>query len=183
MQALIDARDKHELPVELSLVVSNKKDAFAIERAKKASIQTELCLANKAEDREDYDKRLQAILLKHNIEWIVLAGFMRILSPGFVQYFSGRVINLHPSLLPKFPGLDSIERAFEAGEPELGVTVHFVDEGVDTGPIILQESVKVDVEDSLETVTEKVHELEHRLLPRALKDVVRGKVQYIAEKN
>lgn len=178
LQALIDAERTGILNAHISLVISDKKNAFALERAKAQGIDTLFVNPKKFSTREHYDAELYKIMQAHRVDWVVLAGFMRILSHHFVRPLLGRVMNIHPSLLPKYPGTASIQRAFASQESETGVTVHFVDEGVDTGQIILQERVKIEPHETLEGLTDKIHTLEHTLLPRALNQVIKGEVVF-----
>mgnify|MGYP001254384808 FL=1 len=167
-QAIIEASENNELPnVSIELLIVNKKKAYAIERAKKHKIPFYLVESDNKE-RKLFESEMIEILEKNDVDFIVLAGFMRILSPLFVNKYNNKIINIHPSLLPLFPGSHAHKDAIEAGVNESGCTVHFVDEGVDTGPIILQESISIDKEDNEETLAEKILPLEHKLLPKAL---------------
>lgn len=176
LQTLIDSVKDGMIPADIRVVISDKKDAFALERARRAGIEALHLRSKDFPSREEYDAALAGAVRERKIDWIVLAGFMRVLTPVFVRPFLGRIVNIHPALLPKYPGTHAIERAFEAGEKEVGVTVHFVDEGVDTGPIIAQERLPVREKEPLEELTERVHELEHKIYPRVVRDLVTGKV-------
>lgn len=178
LQAILDATQEGTLNATVRLVFSDKAAAFALERAKKFGVEA-LSLSPKSfPSREVFDQAVVGLLQERKIEWVVCAGYMRIISPVFVRAFKGRILNIHPALLPKYPGTHSIERAIEAGDLEIGVTVHFIDEGVDTGPIIEQSRIQISPGETLDAVTERVHELEHRLYPKALERVFSGKVRY-----
>ena len=167
-QAIIDASTRGELPnANIKLLIVNKKDAYAIKRAKKHNIPYYL-IESKNKERDEFDLEILNILEKNEIDVVALAGFMRILSPNFVKEYRNRIINIHPSLLPLFPGAHAHRDAIESGAIKSGCTVHFVDEGIDTGPIILQESVSIDKEDTEETLAMKILPLEHKLFPKAI---------------
>ena len=167
-QAIIDASTRGELPnANIKLLIVNKKDAYAIKRAKKHNIPYYL-IESKNKERDEFDLEILNILEKNKIDVVALAGFMRILSPNFVKEYRNRIINIHPSLLPLFPGAHAHRDAIESGAIKSGCTVHFVDEGIDTGPIILQESVSIDKEDTEETLAMKILPLEHKLFPKAI---------------
>jgi phosphoribosylglycinamide formyltransferase-1 len=178
LQALLDRVRDGTLPAEISLVVSDRADAFALERGRTAGVETLLLRPKSYASRDAYDTALRKEIEARGIDWVVLAGFMRILDTAFVRSFLGRIVNVHPSLLPAYPGVRSIERAWKAGEREVGVTVHFVDEGVDTGPVIRQARIAVENGETLEGLTERVHRLEHRLYPEVVRDLVTGRVSY-----
>jgi phosphoribosylglycinamide formyltransferase 1 len=179
LQALMDACARGDLPAQVVLVVSNRADAYGLERARLAGLSTMVLPVRKGQDRREYDARLAGAVAEAQPDWVILAGWMRILSSAFLERFPGRVINLHPALPGTFPGTHAIERAFEAcrrGEiAETGVMVHLVpDEGVDDGPVLAQESVPILPNDTLETLETRVHQVEHRLLVAALQSVLRG---------
>ncbi len=167
LQAIIDAASNY-LPVEIRAVISNRPDAVGLDRAKRAQIETRVLDHNDFASREEYDFALQALIDSFEPSLVVLAGFMRILTADFVNQYRGRMINIHPSLLPAFPGLDTHERALEAGVREHGASVHFVTEEVDGGPIILQAKVPVLPNDTPETLAARVLKQEHRILPQAV---------------
>tara|TARA_X000001036_G_scaffold178727_1_gene169221 strand:- start:1275 stop:1880 length:606 start_codon:yes stop_codon:yes gene_type:complete len=167
-QAIIDASVRGELPnANIKLLIVNVKGAYAIERAKKHNIPYYL-IESKNKERNKFDLEILNTLKENRIDIVVLAGFMRILSPHFVKEYRNKIINIHPSLLPLFPGAHAHRDAIQAGATKSGCTVHFVDEGIDTGPIILQESVNIDKEDTEETLAMKVLPLEHRIFPKAI---------------
>ena len=169
LQCLIDACAQPDYPARIVAVISNRPDAYGLERAREAGI-TAIAIDHKAfETREDFEAALDAALREAGAEFVCLAGFMRILTPGFVNAWSGRMINIHPSLLPKFKGVDTHARAIEAGETEHGCTVHWVTPGMDEGPVIAQARVPVLPGDTPETLAARVLVEEHRLYPEALK--------------
>lgn len=165
LQALIDWEKQGELLAKIALVVSNKADAYGLVRAQEAGIKTIIVNHKDFATREEHEAVIEKHLNENQVELIVLAGYMRLLSEGFVKKWHLKIINLHPALLPSFPGIKAIEQAFEYGVRVTGVSTIFVDEGVDTGIIILQDIVKIEASDTLETLSEKVHDLEHKLLP------------------
>jgi phosphoribosylglycinamide formyltransferase-1 len=167
LQALIDQVHRRE-SAEIVRVVSDKPAARALERAGAAEIPSAVLELTAYADRAARDAAIADLLRDDGVELVVLAGYMAILSPGFIAAFAGRIINVHPSLLPKFPGLDAIGQAISAGESETGVTVHFVDEGVDTGPVIAQQSLTIAPDESLDHLTQRIHQLEHHLLPQTV---------------
>ena len=174
LQALLDDPDVRPW---VALVVSDREDAGALQRAEDAGV-TAIFLDPKAHpSRADYDRALLQLLELENIDAVVLAGFMRILTGEFVRAFEGRLLNVHPSLLPAFPGAHSVRDALEWGAKVTGVTVHFVDEEVDHGPIVLQEAVPIEPGDDEHSLHERIHEVEHRLYPRAVKLLGEGRVR------
>ncbi|MFH1846132.1 MAG: phosphoribosylglycinamide formyltransferase [Candidatus Omnitrophota bacterium] len=178
LQSLIDAEKSANLAEgHIRLVISDKKDAYALIRAAKAEINTFVLESKECSSREEYEKKLMIRLKKENIDLIVLAGFMRILSADFVEAYKGRIINIHPALLPSFKGMHGIKDAFDYGVKITGVTVHFVDKEIDEGPIILQKSILVEDHDNLETLEEKVHKEEHVLYPLVVKLFVEGRLK------
>ena len=171
LQALIDA----ELPI--ACVASNKPGVMGLERAATAGIKTAVFELEDYPDRPARDTALAGWLHDSGAEWVVLAGYMHVLTPAFLGSFPRRVINLHPALLPSFPGAHAIDDALSYGVRWTGVSVHFVDEGVDTGPVILQEPVEVRDDDNVETLAERIHAVEHRLLPQAARLCLDGRVR------
>jgi phosphoribosylglycinamide formyltransferase-1 len=170
MSALIAAAKAADYPAEISLVISNRPDAAGLARARAEGIATAVVdHKNYANDREAFERALQAVLETHRIELICLAGFMRLLSPWLVERWHGRMLNIHPALLPAFKGLDTHRRALAAGVKLHGATVHLVVPDVDSGPIIMQEAVPVVAGDTVDTLSERVLEVEHRIYPAALK--------------
>jgi len=177
MAALIDAAKDPAYPAEIVLVLSNIADAGGLERAREAGIATEVVEHRPfGKDRATFDRAMHAVLERHRIEIVCLAGFLRLLTPWFVERWSGRLINIHPSLLPAFKGLDTHARALAAGATQHGATVHFVVPELDSGPIIAQESVPVLPGDTEETLATRVLAVEHLIYPLALKRVAQGDV-------
>jgi phosphoribosylglycinamide formyltransferase-1 len=164
--------------VEVVGVASNRAEARGLERAQRAGVPTAVFPAAEYRDREDRDDAMAAWIESLEADLVVLAGFMEILSGGFIRRFGGSIVNVHPSLLPAFAGLRPIEQAVDYGVRVMGVTVHFVDEAVDSGPIILQEAFDVlPYSGDIAAIEERVHEIEHRLLPRAVSLLAGGKVR------
>jgi phosphoribosylglycinamide formyltransferase-1 len=174
LQALIDAFG--ESSIEIVGVVSSRADAHGLERAEAAGIETAVFTLADEPDRAKRDDALAAWLEERRVELVVLAGFMELLTPAFIRRFPGRIVNVHPALLPAFPGLGAIEQALEHGVKVAGVTVHFVDEGVDSGPIVLQEAFELPYHRDIATTREHFHEVEHRLLPEAVRLIAAGRV-------
>ena len=174
LQAIIDAQIK---TIEIALVFSNKSDAYAIERAKTHNLPVEVIDHKSFESREDFDSEIVRLLEPYNLDLIILAGYMRILSPELVRAYKGKIINIHPALLPSFPGINSARQALEYGVKYTGVTVHFVDEGVDTGPIILQSIVEIEDRDTEESLLQKIHKVEHQIYPEAIELVSSGQIE------
>lgn len=178
LQAILDGISSGRLAAECKLVVSNRPGAHALERATRAGVPT-LCLDHKEfESRQAFDAALVGALNAAGVEWVALAGFMRVLTSGFLKAFSGKVINIHPSLLPAFPGVDAQKQAFEYGVKITGCTVHFVDDGVDSGPIIAQSAVEVLAHDTEESLRARILEQEHRIFVEALDSIEKGIVRY-----
>ncbi len=175
LQVLIDASDAAQ--ANIALVACNRPQAPALARAEAAGIQTLVLLQKDFANREAYDSHLADKLLAAGIEWVFLAGFMRILSPAFVRAFPGRIINIHPSLLPQFPGLHAQRQALEHGVRISGATVHFVDEGCDTGPVIAQGAVPVSPDDDLDSLKQRILLMEHRLYPMVLRWVAHNRLR------
>ncbi len=177
LQAIIDRCQDGSLDATIALVLTNKPDAGALERARKADIPT-LCINHREyASREDFDRAMVAALQAADIELVVLAGFMRIITPAFLDAFPQKVINIHPALLPAFPGLHVQQQAIDYGARFSGCTVHFVDTGVDTGPIIIQAIVPVLPDDTEATLSARILEQEHQVYPRAIQLISEGRVQ------
>ena len=160
------------LPGELAFVFSDHHNAYVLERARRLNIRVFSFEVKEFANKAAYEKALLQLLQEQEIDLIVLAGYMRIIGQTLLSHYSNRILNIHPSLLPSFPGLHGIKDAYEYGVKVTGVTVHLVDDGVDTGPIIAQEPVMILPEDSLESLEEKIHQTEHRLYPKVLRDVL-----------
>jgi phosphoribosylglycinamide formyltransferase-1 len=176
MQAILDQVHGRD-GIEVVCVASNNPDAFALERAEGAGIETAVFERERYADREARDRALGEWLAERRLDLIVLAGYMELLSAEFIARFRNRIINLHPALLPSFPGLDAIEQALAAGVRVTGVSVHFVDEGVDSGPIILQRAVEVPESRDPAELEERIHPVEHELLPEAIRLIAAGRVR------
>ncbi len=174
--ALSDAIQAGEIPARIVLVVSNKPDAPGLEHARERDYAT-ICIPSPGIEREAYDRKVVEELKARQVDVICLAGFMRLLSPWFVQQYPQQILNIHPSLLPAFPGLHSQQQALEWGAKVSGCTVHFVDEKLDHGAIIVQRSVPVLDEDTEETLSARILEQEHQIYPEALKLVCEEKVR------
>ncbi len=174
LQALIDACAAPDFPAEIALVLSNKKEAYGLTRAQKAGLKTHIISHKDFESREAFDAAMDAALKEHQVELICLAGFMRVLSAWFVEQWQGKMINIHPSLLPQYKGLHTHQRAIDAGEKEAGCTVHWVSAGVDEGEIITQARVPVLAGDTAETLAARVLEQEHKIYPAALKKIAQA---------
>jgi len=178
LQAFIDRVAAGKLALDIALVFSNRPDAFGLERARRAGIPTACIEHGKFPDRESFDRAVAAELDPYNPELIVLAGFMRILSPWFVEHYRGRILNIHPALLPKFPGLDTHQRAIDAREEWHGSTVHFVTEELDGGPRILQGRLRIVPGETADELQQRVQTIEHRIYPEAAGLVGAGRVTY-----
>ncbi|GAA0634366.1 phosphoribosylglycinamide formyltransferase [Brevundimonas lenta] len=175
MAALIEASRAADAPFEVAVVISNKPDASGLTVA--AALDVPVMAVDHrlfGKDREAHERAIDAVLMDHGVEVVALAGYMRLLTPWLVGRWNGLMLNIHPSLLPKYPGLDTHARALAAGDEEAGCTVHLVDEGVDEGPVLDQEAVPVLPFDTPETLAQRVLTAEHRLYPRALAAFCRG---------
>lgn len=176
LQALIDAEARGELlPGEIAIVISNNPGAPALVRAAAAGVRSEV-VDHRGKDREVFEGELLTLLDRAGVEAVVLAGFMRVLTPTFIGRFPNRIVNTHPSLLPAFPGKDAIPQALAHGAKITGVTIHFVDTSLDGGPIIAQESVPIVEDDDASTVRARIQHLEHRLLPVVVRRLAAGKL-------
>ncbi len=176
LQAILDSAATSDFPGDVALVVSNRRDAFGLERAKKAGVEA-LWIPHRNKSRESHEAEIIAALQLRGIQWVCLAGYMRVLTPLFLDAFSEKVINIHPSLLPAFPGIDAQGQAHRYGVKFAGATVHFVDAGTDTGPIILQGAVQVEPGDSLDELKSKILSIEHQILPKALRWALLGELK------
>jgi phosphoribosylglycinamide formyltransferase 1 len=177
LQAILDKLHGRD-GIEVVCVASNRAGARGLERARAAAVDTGVFdAAEHGGDRDARDRVLGDWLDQHQVDLLVLAGFMEILSPEFIRRFQGRIVNVHPSLLPAFRGVRAIEQALDYGVRVMGVTVHFVDEGVDSGPIILQQAFELPYSAELEAIEESVHAIEHELLPRAIRLLASGAVR------
>lgn len=176
LQAIIDASESGAIPGKVGVVVSNKADAYGLVRARNHGIPAEIVDHRAFESREAFDARVVEILRAHGTEIVCLAGFMRVVTPVFLQAFPGRVLNIHPALLPSFPGSHGPRDALRYGVRFSGCTVHFLDEGVDTGPIVAQAVVPVYEDDTEETLAARILREEHRIYPMAIRLLLEGKL-------
>jgi phosphoribosylglycinamide formyltransferase-1 len=169
LQAIIEACQNNEINGEICAVISNKADAYGLVRAQNAGIETSVLSHKNYATREDYDIELATLIDSFNPDLVVLAGFMRILTPSFVQKFKGKMLNIHPSLLPKYQGLNTHQRAIDAKDDFHGVSVHFVTEELDGGPVVLQAKVPILASDTADTLAKRIHEQEHIIYPLVVK--------------
>ena len=176
LQALIDSDDVKGSPATIRAVISNRADAYGLQRATDAGIDTRVLDHKAFEGREAFDAALIKIIDQFNPHLVVLAGFMRILSADFVRHYSGRLLNIHPSLLPKYKGLHTHQRALEAGDREHGCSVHFVTEELDGGPLVVQAVIPVESEDTPSSLAQRVHAQEHRIYPLAVRWFAEGRL-------
>ena len=176
LQAIIEAIKEGRIEGKMGIVISDNRDAFALKRAEQYNIDTRYINFKEFKNREDYDKEIIKTLEEKKIELVVLAGYMRILSPHFIRIYKNKIINIHPALLPSFPGLNAQKQAIEHGVKVSGCTVHFVDEGVDSGPIILQKAVEVGDDDTEESLAEKILKEEHQIYPQAIQLFSEGRL-------
>jgi phosphoribosylglycinamide formyltransferase 1 len=177
LQALLDQLHSPGGPIEIVGVASSRAEAAGLGRAEAAGVESAVFPLAEHAEREERDRALGEWLESLGADLVVLAGFMELLTPEFIGRFAGRIVNVHPSLLPSFPGLRAIERAVESGVKVTGVTVHFVDEGVDSGAIVLQEALELSYPAGIAEIEERVHGIEHRLLPRAVRLIAAGRVR------
>ncbi|MES1176276.1 MAG: phosphoribosylglycinamide formyltransferase [Myxococcales bacterium] len=176
LQAILDAIAAGTLNATVSVVVSNKPDVPALERARHAGVPALTIPHKDFASREAFDRALVTALAEASVDWVVLAGFMRVLTPEFLSAYPGRIINIHPSLLPAFPGVDAAKQALAYGVKLTGCTVHFVNRGVDSGKIIAQRAVPVEAGDDLASLNARIHAAEHELFVSALRDIAAGRV-------
>lgn len=177
LQAIIDDIANNNLPAQVVAVISNKADAFGLERAKQAGIEQRVLSHQNYDSREQYDVELKNLIDSFQPDLIILAGFMRILSNEFVNHYLQRMMNIHPSLLPKYKGLNTHQRVIDAGDKEHGCSVHFVTPELDDGPVILQATVEVKENDTAETLATRVHEQEHKIYPKAIRLFAENKIK------
>ena len=177
LQALLDTVHGRD-GIEIVAVAASRKDARGLARAERAGLETGVFALADHPDRAARDSALAGWLDERRPDLLVLAGFMEVFTPEFIRGYAGRVINVHPALLPAFPGVRAIEQALDYGVKVGGVTIHFVDEGVDTGPVLLQESFELPYHRDIAAIEQRVHEIEHRLLPRAIRLISEGRVRF-----
>lgn len=182
LQAFIDQIDAGELPIQISLVISNKADAYGLERANSAGIATAIVDHKRYASRLAFDQALIAAIDEVKPDIIILAGFMRILTPEFVNHYANRLVNIHPSLLPKYPGTNTHQRALDAGDKWHGASIHFVVPEVDAGPIILQGRLPIMSNDSAKSLQQRIHKIEHQLYPQAVKWFAEQRLSFDAGK-
>ena len=180
LQSIIDNADRIDL--QISCVISNNKNAFGLKRAESSNLRTSIVDPELYNSKEAFDRELISIIQQHGVELIVLAGYMRVLTPLFVSHYFGKILNIHPSLLPKFPGLNTHQRAIDASETAHGVSVHFVTKELDGGPIINQESVIIDNLDTEETLSMKVLKKEHVIYPKVIHWYTKKRLHLIDDK-
>ena len=189
LQAIIEAIEEGKIEGEIKVVISDNPDAYALKRAQQYNIDTRYINFKEFKKREDYDKEIIKTLEEKKVDLVVLAGYMRILTPYFIKTYKNRIMNIHPALLPSFPGLHAQRQAVQYGVKVSGCTVHFVDEGVDSGPIILQKAVEVKDDDSEESLAERILREEHQIFPQAIqlfsqgRLIIKGRKVFIKEVN
>lgn len=183
LQAFIDQRDSQELNIDIVAVISNEPDAFGLERANNAGIATHAVNHRDFKQRELFDLELIRLIDRYEADMIILAGFMRILSTDFVRRYQGKLLNIHPSLLPKYPGLNTHQRAIDSGDKVHGVTVHFVVPELDAGPNIIQAQVPVLSNDTVATLAARIQAQEHIIYPIAVKWFAEGRLQLVDDKS
>ncbi|MBU1308807.1 phosphoribosylglycinamide formyltransferase [Rheinheimera muenzenbergensis] len=181
LQAIIDACSSGFIPGRISAVIANKANAYGLVRANEAGLSTQVLSHKTYKDREQYDIALADAIDQHQPDLVVLAGFMRILTPAFVQRYHGRLLNIHPSLLPKYQGLHTHQRAIDNNDSEHGCSVHFVTDELDGGPVVLQAKVPVFSDDDAESLAERVHEQEHRIYPLVVRWFCQNRLQQHAD--
>jgi phosphoribosylglycinamide formyltransferase-1 len=177
LQSIVDNIEQGSLKAIIKIVVSNNPEAYGITRAKKHGIPVVVFKNDEFKNKEDFDSELVKILKNEGVELVILAGFMRIITPTLLKAFAGRIMNIHPALLPSFPGIHGQKQALDYGVKLSGCTVHFVDEGVDTGPIIIQSAVQVFDDDTEETLAARILKEEHKIYPRAIQFFAEGKIE------
>lgn len=182
LQALIDAANAADFPAEICLVVSNNADAYGLERAQKSGIATKALSHKDYTSRSAFDEALHEVLREANVELICLAGFMRLLTPGFVDQWPNKILNIHPSLLPSFTGLHVHQRAIDAGVRFSGCTVHIVRAEMDEGPIVVQAAVPLSQDDTADTLAARILASEHIIYPKALEWMASGKAKVVGER-
>jgi len=172
-EAIAEQIGQGRLPAEIAVVVANRADAPGLDAARRRGLLA-VALSSRGVERPEYDRSLIEVLRGHDVEWVILAGYMRILTADFIRAFPERILNIHPSLLPSFPGLDAQHQAFAYGVQVTGCTVHFVDEHLDHGPIVMQATVEVEAGDTVETLSERILRQEHRIYSEALRLLLAG---------
>ncbi|UMZ74537.1 phosphoribosylglycinamide formyltransferase [Natranaerofaba carboxydovora] len=181
-QAIIDSVDTGYIPASIELLITDNAQAVALKRAKKANIDTRIFYPSRYQNREAMEREMIKELKDREVDYIILAGYMRLLTSIFVKEYKNKIVNVHPSLLPAFPGDNSVKEALDYGVKFTGCTVHFVDEGVDTGPILIQRPVKVFENDTADSLKGRIQKREWQLLPRAVRALVTGNLKRIDER-
>jgi len=176
LQAILDKIHQTDVPASVVAVISNRADAYGLKRAEQADVPTRVLSPRDHPSRENYDAALQESIDSFQPDLVVLAGFMRILSDDFVNHYHGRMLNIHPSLLPKYKGLKTHQRVLEAGDNEHGCSVHYVTPELDGGPVILQATVPIAADDTPESLAQRVHQEEHRIYPQVIEWIARGRL-------
>jgi phosphoribosylglycinamide formyltransferase-1 len=177
LQAIIDRIEDGELDARIAAVISNRPEARGLERARRHGIEAVAMDHHRFDSREAFDRQLRQTIGRYRPDLIVLAGYMRILSPELIEAFRGRMLNIHPSLLPKYPGLHTHQRALDAGDSEHGVSIHVVTPELDAGPVLMQGRLPIEPGDTAETLQHKLHALEHRMYPQVLQWIAEGRMQ------
>lgn len=178
-EAIVQACREQSLQFEVVLLFSDKEQAYALERAKNLNIPAHTFSPKNFPDKNSYEKEIVKLLEDYEVEFIALAGYMRLVGPLLLNQYFGKIINIHPSLLPSFPGKDAIGQAIKKGVKITGVTIHYVDSGMDTGPIIAQEAVEVNETDTYETLQKKIQKIEHELYPKIIDKLLRKDDKYV----
>ena len=176
LQSIIEAIEARKIDGKICIVISDNPNAYAIKRAKKYNIETQYINYKEFNNREEYDKKIISVLKEKDCDLVALAGYMKILTPYFINEYKNRIMNIHPALLPSFPGLHGQRKALDYGVKVSGCTVHFVDEGLDSGPIIIQRAVEVKEGDTEETLTQRILKEEHQIYPRAIQLFAQGRL-------
>lgn len=176
LQAIIEAIEAGKIKGKICMVISDNSDAYALKRANKHNIETQYINYKEFNDREEYDKIIVSALKERDCDLVVLAGYLKILTPYFINAYKNKIMNIHPALLPSFPGLHVQKKAIDHGVKVSGCTVHFVDEGLDSGPIIIQRAVEVKKDDTEETLTKRILKEEHQIYPRAVQLFTQGRL-------
>jgi len=179
LQALIDACARPDYPAQIAVVVSNKRSAYGLERARNAGIPAVWAPGKKHSDRAAHEAHITEILQAHSVKWVACLGYMRLLGSGFLKQWDEKVLNIHPALLPAFPGVDGQGQAHAHGAQIVGATVHLVDEGCDTGPILAQGATAALPGDDRDTLQQRILRIEHQLFPRVLRWAVEGRIQIV----
>ena len=182
-QALVDYFRENKLPDTFEWLFCDQPNAFVLERAEKLHVPFHFFSPKEFSSKREYEEKILEILVEKEIELIVLAGYMRIIGPTLLYAYESRIINIHPSLLPDFPGLHGIRDAFAAKVKETGITIHYIDKGIDTGPVIHQETIEITKEDTLDSLEAKIHQIEHQTYPKIIEAVIKEMQKVEEEKN